>query len=311
MPEIITEPGIYPDFPEADYFADPCPMASLTQSVAKILLERSPAHAAAEHPRLTPVVEDEDAEKYDAAKAIGNAAHAMLLGRGRVISEGKWSTWQTKEARAFRDTESAAGRLPILSKHLARAQSMMKAARSQLDAGDHAAAFVGGKAEVMIAWHEGSFWFRSLIDWMADPRTIYDFKTSGMSCAPHVVAERPSEQGWDIQAAMHERGLDVLDPQGAGRRKHFYVAQENTPPFALTVVRISEADLTMGRKKLAMATDIWKRCLHDKVWPCYPADTVPSRPKQWLERQFLEREIEYHDSRASKPQRDGANLMAG
>ncbi len=82
--------------------------------------------------------------------------------------------------------------------------------------------------------------------------------------------------GWDIQAAMHERGLDVLDPDNAGRRKHFYVNQENEPPHALTVVEISEADLTMGRKKLTMAIDIWSTCMATNTWPAYPAETVLS-----------------------------------
>ena len=70
----VTEPGIYADFPVADYFADPTPEPSLTQTLAKLLLERAPIHAKYAHPRLTPVVPDEDdpAERYDKARAIGN-----------------------------------------------------------------------------------------------------------------------------------------------------------------------------------------------------------------------------------------------
>jgi hypothetical protein len=293
----IDKPGIYPDFDEAAYFADPCPTPSLTQSICKILLERSPAHARLEHPRLAPPVsaDDEEAEKYVVAQAIGNAAHAILLGRGRDIAEAPYSDWKTKEARAFRNLQAKERRLPILAKHLQRAEEMVKAARAQLDAAGHGKAFVGGKSEVMIAWQEGGLWFRSLIDWMGDTCTIYDFKTSGLSCAPHAVVERPSEAGWDIQAAMIERGLDVLDPDNAGRRKFHFINQENDPPYALVPVRISESDLTMGRKKIAMAIDIWARCIATNQWPCYPAETVLSRPKQWLETKFLEREVEHHE----------------
>ncbi|WP_242401117.1 hypothetical protein [Acetobacter okinawensis] len=50
---IITTPGIY-DLPEAQYHADPCPTPSLSNSVARILLDESPMHAHFSHPRLNP-----------------------------------------------------------------------------------------------------------------------------------------------------------------------------------------------------------------------------------------------------------------
>jgi hypothetical protein len=87
----ITKPGIYRDFPTAHYFADPCPEPSLSQSVAKILVEQSPLHAFQAHPRLYVPTADEDAdEKYDKARAIGNAAHALMLDRGKVLAVGEF-----------------------------------------------------------------------------------------------------------------------------------------------------------------------------------------------------------------------------
>jgi hypothetical protein len=32
--------------------------------------------------------------------------------------------------------------------------------------------------------------------------------------------------GWHIQAAMGERGLDAIDPRNAGRRRFLFVVQE-------------------------------------------------------------------------------------
>jgi hypothetical protein len=132
-----------------------------------------------------------------------------------------------------------------------------------------------------------------------------------MSVAPHVVAERPSLDGWDIQAAMIERGLDVLDPDNAGRRQFHFVAQENYEPYALTVVRISEADLTMGRKKLDHAIKIWAECLTNNAWPLYGTDTVLSRPRPWTEQAWLSREVD----EAERPRRPATiqpqNIMAG
>lgn len=82
----ITKPGIYRGMASELYFGDPCPVPSLTQSIAKTLIDQSAAHARTEHPRLLSVAEkeDEEAEKYIKAQAIGNAAHRELIGRMRV-----------------------------------------------------------------------------------------------------------------------------------------------------------------------------------------------------------------------------------
>jgi hypothetical protein len=52
----ITKPGIYPGVSSADYFADPCPTPSLTQSLCKILIERSPAARMGRTPAAQPTV---------------------------------------------------------------------------------------------------------------------------------------------------------------------------------------------------------------------------------------------------------------
>src|ERR1035438_10073976 len=46
MPALAeADPGIYKGMLSDDYFADPTPEPSLSQSVAKILIEQSPLHA--------------------------------------------------------------------------------------------------------------------------------------------------------------------------------------------------------------------------------------------------------------------------
>lgn len=308
---MILSQGIHLNVEPADYFADCAPEPSLTQSIAKILIERSPAHARLEHPKLCPpVTDDDEPEKYVAAQAIGNAAHAIMIGRGRDIAEGEFDNWMSKAAKDFKKDMAADGKLIILSKHLARANELVKQASYQLDAAGHRDAFRVGNGEVVLVWQEDGMWFRSMIDWMVDTTRLYDLKTSGMSCAPHLVVERPCTDGWDIQAAFHERGLDVLDPDNAGRRQHHYIAVENAPPYGLVPVRISEADLTMGRKKLDYAVSVWRSCMHYETWPCYSAETVTSRPRGWTETKWLEREVE-HDQRKQREPIPSDLLMAG
>jgi hypothetical protein len=293
---MITSPGIFRGFPEADYFADPCPLPSLTQSIAKVLIDQSALHARAEHPRFADLDEDEPDEKYVKAQAIGNAAHATLIGRGKTLAVGNYDNWMGKEAKAFKAEALAAGKTPILAKHANTALLMVAAAKRQLStiaAAEPAimGAFTDGDGEVMVACEIDGIWLRSLIDWMVNPRLLVDFKTTAMSVAPHVIPNLMADAGWPIQAAMQERILDVLDPEGAGRRKFFFVAQENYKPYALTVHRLPEGTLTMGRKMVAKAEMMWREAMLIGRWDGYaPVVHAPEYPG-FKEAQWLNREI--------------------
>ena len=308
----IVAPGIYIDVPTADYFSDPCVAPSLTQSIAKVLLARSPAHAFRAHPRLGPSAdEDEDREKYDASKAIGNAAHALLIGRGKEIAEGEFAAWTTKEAKAFRADAEAAGRSVILSKHMLRAQAMVAAARRQMDDAGWQEAFRVGHGEVVIAWQEDGIWLRSMIDWMTSPTRLYDLKSTGLSVAPHTLGIRGVDAGWDVQAAMQERGLDILDPAGAGRRKFRFAPIENEPPYAMVPVELPESWLVMGRKKLAVAIDLWRECMRSGTWPAYASQTVRPEYPGFLETRWLEREVSEFADRPGRAPFNPDIMMAG
>lgn len=304
----ITEPGIYPDFPGEDYFADPTPVPSLTQSVAKILLEQSPLHAWHAHPRLNPdFVRDEDT-KFD----VGNVAHKLMLGRGKEIVVLELDDWRTKAAKEAREAAAAAGKVAVLGKTVTRADRMVTAAREQLQHRDVGHLFGPvGASEVVLAAQDGDVWLRQLVDWLTpDLLTFVDYKTTDMSVAPHLLGRQMVTAGWPIQAAMGERLLDILDPQNAGRRKFLFVVQETTRPYALNVVEITEGALTMGRKQLDMAIAIWRHCFKADRWPGYPPEIVRPEYPGWHEAQVLAREIEF-DHQTERPSRDAANLSAG
>ena len=76
------------DITEEDYHADKlpdwCTGPSLSNSMAKILLDKSPAHAYAAHPRLGGagrVLPASTLQTFDA----GKLAHKLLLGRGAEV----------------------------------------------------------------------------------------------------------------------------------------------------------------------------------------------------------------------------------
>ena len=284
----ITQPGIYRGVSDADYRSDPCPTPSLTQSLCKILIERSPLHAWSAHPRLNPQFEHDDDTKFD----IGNVAHRLVLGRGKEIEVVHFADWRTKAAQEARETAADAGKIAVLKHQYELAVDMAVDARAWLDHHEDRDAFTSGDAEVMIAWQEDGIWCRALVDWLhRDLRTVDDYKTSGMSMAPHLIGLRAQAAGWEVQAAFIERGLNALDPGGVGRRRYRFIAQETDKPHALTVMHMDEHWLTMGRKKVAAGMTLWKTWLGLSRWPAYPAcGIVPEYPgfkeAQWLDREM-------------------------
>jgi len=314
---IIEHSGIYRDFPTEAYFSDPCPEPSFTQSLAKILIEQSPLHAKMAHPRLTPPTPDDDEDKYNKAQAIGNAAHALMLGRGKTIEIADFDSWRTKEAKAFRADAIAAGKEPVLVEHYETAWEMVREGREQLRSipGAEHAFGGGGDAEVVIAACDGGLWLRSMIDWLShDLLEVWDVKTSGMSVSPWATGKLMASAGWHVQAAMHERILDQIDPDNAGRRRFFYVAQENEKPFALTVNQIGESALTIGRKQLDYAIGIWRACVELGAWPGYPPRIIRPEMPGWAETSWINREVAEYEQGIAYPMPknfDPKNLMAG
>jgi hypothetical protein len=303
----IEKAGIYRDFDVQAYHDDPAPEPSFSQSIAKVLIDQSPLHAAVAHPRLTtPADADDEAEKYVKAKAIGDAAHALMIGRGKTLAVCEADSWRSDKAKNLRADAEAAGKTPIIAKHLTQAERIVATGRAQLDAHEEAACFMNGDGEVALIWQEGPIWFRCLVDWLhADLRTVDDYKTTGMSVAPHVLGTRAADGGWDIQAAMIERGLDALDPAGARRRRERFIAQEQDAPNALNVMVMDEHWLTMGRKKLQHAVDLWSRCMASRQWPGYPPFAVTPEYPGFRETQWLAREMQAAEDapgRAISPQ---------
>lgn len=294
----ITEPGIYAHMPPWDYFADPCPAPSLTQSVAKILLDRSPLHAWYAHPRLNPDFRPDDDTKYD----LGNIAHKRLLGRGKDIVVLEFDDWRTKAAKEAREAAQAQGKLAVLGKHFARADRMVEAAIEQLALRglDGLLSQDGGESECVLAWPEQDVWLRQMLDWLSHDRLTYvDYKSTDFSVAPHKLGGVMMNAGWHIQAAMAERGLDVLHPQSAGRRRYLFVVQETDVPHALNVVEITEAPLTIGRKMIDHAVEQWRACLRADRWPGYPLEIIAPDMPGWAEQQWLTREIEHEAAHRS------------
>lgn len=293
--------GLHPHMPAEVYHADPCPEPSLSSSLIKEMLARTPAHAAAMHPRITPQDFDEgEPKRITRAMIRGTVAHKLLLGRGADFAKCDFPDWKRKEAQAQRDKLMAGGKIPILVGDATVAERAVKAAREQLDAfpGCETAFRKGhGTAEVVNLWQDdGGIWGRAMMDWInvspdEDAITVYDYKTTDRSADPHSMRAKAANDDMQIQCAWYERGLVARFPKAAGRITFRFVMQEMVAPYLLSVCELDNAFLTIGRKQVATAVDIWRRCMATGEFPAYAHQIAVLECPPWLENKWLDREL--------------------
>jgi len=270
----ITEPGIY-EIPEAEYHADPCPVPSLSASIAKVLLNESPRHAWTAHPRLNPNQELKVKDIFD----LGSCAHSLMLGSDSQIEVIEADDWRTKDAKAKRDAARAACNIPVLTKNMVEIEAMVIAAQAQLKVHKDASnAFTDGRPERMAVWQEetayGPVWCRALVDWLPNDKKadLWDYKTTGTSANPDTFQRQVFELGMDFQASFYARGLRKI---GAWDGQHFcFVVQENKPPFALSVIGLGPDALALANRKVDRALAQWAWCLTNDTWAGYPNETA-------------------------------------
>ncbi len=272
--------GLHYDVPAHVYHADPCASPSLSQSVAKRIVTKSARHGWTMHPRLNPMarVISEADQSPDWDRDVGTAAHTLLLGRGRAFSIVQADDWRTRGAKEARDEAFAEEKMPILVEQYDIANMMVDVADQFISDAGFYEDWKDGNAEVVAIADVDGITLRGLIDWV--PRNharVWDYKTGGVSCAPDDLPKKLASGTWDIQGATHERILNALYPEDAGRRKHMFLAQENYEPFACSLCELTEATMTMGRAQLDRAIAIWRDCMASGKWPAYP--TVVQRPE--------------------------------
>lgn len=278
----VDAPGFY-DMEAARYHADPCPAPSLNHSVARVLLEQSPAHARLVHPRYGGATSPSTREGV-----IGDAAHALLLGRGKALAVLNYDEFRSKEAKQARAAAFAQGFTPIRCCDYDLACAMAEAARPTL-------ASVTGEAwrpEVVAIAHPKPTWLRTMIDALSnDLRLIVDYKTVE-SAEPEACAAKV-RQYYATQQAFITHVLDLLDPENIGRRRFLFMFQERVPPYAITWCEAEPALVELAEKQIARAVLKWALCTSLNKWPAYPPGPHLVAPKPWdlnaeLDRQYAE-----------------------
>ncbi len=265
--ELIKEPGIY-NISMEDYQGDPSIEPSLSRSVIKDLIYRSPAHAWFNHPRLNPDFQkDEGEKKFD----VGQVAHSLFLEGldSAVLVDG--DDWRKKEAREARDKARAEGKIPLLVDQYEKVKKMVKTARQAIFDCDELK--IGslnqqGDSDLSYLWKEDGTWVRIRPDWISEDRKIIlDYKTTLASGNPEDVSRLILNMGYDIQAALYARGvkaIDGIDP------KFIFIFQEVEEPYLCSFVGLPPDFMELGKSKCDYGIFLWRECMSTNQWPGYP-----------------------------------------
>ena len=264
-------PGIYENLPLSEYQRDPCERPSFNFSVGKILLEKPPLYAWLAHPKLNP---DWQPPPWDKRLDEGELIHSGLLGPGRDYEVADYPDYRTKEAREWRDSIVASGKIPVLKKANTKISQCIEAVELRLPFSTKCS-----MEQTYIFEHEGVL-CRARIDAL-DDECVYDIKTVE-SLSDGFLVNQIENFKYDMQAAFY------LLAAGVPRFKWVFV--EINPPFQIRVWG-AQMWLDIGCRKVRYALDKWQECMGINVWPGYSAIVeYPPRPP-WSEDKWLKREI--------------------
>jgi hypothetical protein len=275
------EPGLYRDMPAKDYHADPIETGSLSCSTMDLLLERTPAHVKATHPRLRSTEPEPEEHKHNP----GTLVHELLAGTADVMIIEE-DSYRKKLAAELRDDALAAGKTPCLAHQFDRADAIVSAIKEQFD--EHpllrgVLASPEADKEVTALWRDeqfGGVWCRSRPD-LALPRAIYDFKITGIAATPEAWGTSHAwKMGYARRAVWYRRGWRILADVMPTYR---FVVCENEPPYAVSVFECSNEALDLATREVMQALSIWQRCMEGGIWPGYSTELQWINPPAWAQ----------------------------
>jgi hypothetical protein len=283
---------------KAEYLMDPCERPSLTASIAKRLITRTPKHAWDAHPRF-------GARPYDPTEAMrrGLTVDSLLLGADQELvmlplelPDAKGAMKPTNDerrmesAKAWVMEQEAAGRMVVKRSDLdecrATATSVTDAlARNgvKLHEDDH---------QVTAVWESNGVLCRCRFDNLhieADHYVINELKTT--EDASHRAITRTVENfGYDIQAAAYQEAVETIRPDLAGRGFVRFIFAETTSPYEPNITQLAGSMAELGRRRWARAVATWGKCLATNEWPGYPFSRIEASSFA-LEREESERDL--------------------
>lgn len=274
----MLEAGIHDGIPLEYYINDPCPEPSMSKGVVGDIVERCPAIAHYRHPRFGRA-NGGDSERAD----HGTAIHSLVLGGASMcIIDAK--DWRTNAAKEQREEARAAGMIPILAHDEPALRGAAESAKAAL------AQFGEGKCEQTMLWQDTGVWCRNRPDFLqAGNRLAVDLKTTDNADPTDWIGKRLVQGGYDVQAALCLRGLDLL--LGEAEREYKWLLVELEAPHLCSVVGLGDGLRALAIRKITAARRAWRQCLDSGRWPGYDDGVHWAEPPGWAVWGFESRAI--------------------
>ena len=273
----------------AEYHQDPGPVPSLSSTIARLLIAKTPAHAKAAHPRLTPDAPRRDTDATD----MGTAVHQLLLRDDRV-DVLDFDSYRTNDAKAARDLSRAAGRVPMLAHKWEEANAIAQAVRERIaDLNLNPVPFTEGTAEHVIRWEEpGGVCCRAMLDWLRDDLEFIDDLKTTSDASPRGFQRKVWSLRYDIQAAFYIRAV-ATPPFPTPRFR--WVAVETEYPYLVTVHELDKHALANAHERVTQAIDLWRQCMDTDFWPGYTDAVCEVGAVPWERDAWAELDVDYGD----------------
>lgn len=176
-----------------------------------------------------------------------------------------------------------AGKIIHTAEEAANIRAMTQAVRANAELSP----YLTGDTEVCITGERKGAPLKCLIDLLPTDGPVIDFKKC-RSASPRMFVGDALKLGYHLQAAFY---LDLLAQTGDRRSSFWFVAVEDSAPYAVTVVKFSDTPLSLlrvGRAHYRAAFDKLMNAQQTGEWPAYAScdaeDYAPNWMKEELER---------------------------
>ena len=268
------------------------------QSLAKVLIEKSPRHAWHAYQRG----EDEDPT---VAKNRGQLVDQMLFG---VVSKPvvlvHANDFRTNAAKAAKASALAEGGIPILAKKYEELKDIVAALMVDLEA--QGVDLSVGKAQVDVEWDSVTnagikVPCKGKLDHLTlegDPKSPYaaiirDLKTT-VDASPEGVAKSMVKYGAHIQREAYVEAINTLYPSVEGRVQFQFIYAEVNGITAVTLAEPAGSMRALGAQQWRRAVATWEKCLRAREWPAYtrPGEVLQIEAKPWQLNEEIEVSME-------------------
>lgn len=247
------------------------------QSLAKVLLTKSPAHCLATM----------EGERRAGSKVMrrGTLVDQLIYGKHNyhvvqgVYKSGprkghQWEDWTSPDARQMVEDMAAKGITACLGNELEAAHAIAGRVRSVLlTAGFDPKTF---NVQTPLAWTAPNG-----IDCVGEPDVWVNNGTScptidtkcGDNGSPEWLADHVRNQYWHLQGAAYQQALQTITKR-SWLPEHWILVAEPEAPYAVTFEPLSEEYMQQGRELWALALDRFKTCCERNEWPEYQRGAI-------------------------------------